>query len=123
MNYMVKQIFLGFVTISLVFLFNGIVVASNDSDDAPDAFETVYEENQAPEEIGVFEPEVEVNVTGIINRDYQLVAADGTVYEIEEGDLGDEMLKNIGRKVNVKGTVLQVENQKILFVVSYEVIE
>ncbi len=56
----------------------------------------------------------------IIN--YQLVAADGQVYEIAVNDVGDQLVEFVDTRVRVTGFVEDEDGIKVLTVSSYEVL-
>ena len=64
-----------------------------------------------------------VNIVGIVNDDYQIVTDNDQVYEIAEGEKGDELIEFVGKKVKVTGTVEEDDGAKLIIVTSYEVIE
>ncbi|MGD8880498.1 MAG: hypothetical protein PVI82_01325 [Desulfobacterales bacterium] len=90
----IKNIFLGILIIGLTVFLSGIAVA-----------------------------ESEVNVSGVINEDGQLVDDEGMTYDIAENDEGNEVMEMIGYKVTVKGTVMEAEGTKIITISSFEIIE
>lgn len=57
----------------------------------------------------------------IIN--YQLVAADGQVYEIAVNDVGDRLVEFIDARVRVTGFVDDEDGIKVFTVSSYEVVK
>ncbi len=64
-----------------------------------------------------------VTIVGVVNSDFQIVTDKDEVYEIGEGQLGDELAQLINVKVKVTGTVNEVEGVKEITVVSYERID
>ena len=62
-------------------------------------------------------------VTGTVNSDYQIVADNEQVFEIADNEIGDELAKLVNKKVKATGTVEEADGQKMLMVISYEVIE
>lgn len=89
-----KKIFLGILIIGLTVFISGIAVA-----------------------------ESEVNVSGVINEDGQLVDDEGMTYDIAENDEGNEVMEMVGHKVTVKGTVMEAEGTKIITISSFKIIE
>jgi len=63
-----------------------------------------------------------VTITGRVNDNYQIVTFDGTIYEVEGNEKGDEIVNLVGKQVKATGTVEQSEGMKIIFITSYEVI-
>lgn len=51
-----------------------------------------------------------VTIVGEVNDQYQIVTKDGTIYEIADTELGDEVLKLIGSVVEVSGDVIEEAN-------------
>ena len=67
--------------------------------------------------------ESEVIITGTINDANQLVDKEGQVFSIAVTKEGQELVTNVGQKVQVKGTVLESEGQKQISVSAYKVIK
>jgi hypothetical protein len=65
----------------------------------------------------------EVNITGTINGESQLVDESGTVYDIGDSEKGNEVMDLVGKKVSVKGTVMEAEGIKIIMITAFNVIE
>ena len=65
----------------------------------------------------------EVKITGVVSDTYQVVADDGTVYDVADTDTGNELLDHVSRKVAVVGTVGGEEEVKVLTVLSFKVLE
>jgi len=61
-----------------------------------------------------------VTIVGEVNDQYQIVARDGTIYEIADTELGNEVLKHIGEVVEVTGDVEEEDGDKVLEVKSFE---
>jgi len=57
----------------------------------------------------------------IIN--YQLVAADGQIYEIAVNDVGDRLVEFVDTRVRVTGFVENEDGLKVFTVSSYEVVQ
>ena len=64
-----------------------------------------------------------VTIVGIVNDSYQIVTDNDQVYEIAEGEKGDELIEFVDKKVKVTGTVEEDDGAKLMTVTSYEVIE
>lgn len=65
----------------------------------------------------------EVSITGTINDDMQLVADSGITYDIGDNEKGNEVMDLVGKKVSVKGTVMEAEGTKIITITAFDVIE
>ena len=65
----------------------------------------------------------EVSITGTINEDSQLVDDSGNAYDIADTDQGNEVMEMTGKKVSVKGTVMEEEGAKVISITSFQVIE
>ncbi|MGD8962929.1 MAG: hypothetical protein PVF29_17060 [Desulfobacterales bacterium] len=89
-----KKIFLSILIVGLTIFLSGIAVAGS-----------------------------EVNISGVINEDGQLVDNNGMAYDIAESDEGSELMEMSGHKVKVKGTVMEAEGTKIINVSSFQIIE
>jgi hypothetical protein len=61
-----------------------------------------------------------VTIVGEINDQYQIVTKDGTIYEIADTELGEEVLKFIGMVVEVTGDVKEEDGVKVLDVKSFK---
>ena len=64
-----------------------------------------------------------VTIVGIMNDSYQIVTDNDQVYEIAEGEKGDELIEFVDKRVKVTGTVEEDDGAKLITVTSYEVIE
>jgi len=65
----------------------------------------------------------DITITGMINDTYQIVADNGTVYEVADTDMGNDLLNNVGKTVEVTGEVVEEEGVKVINVKSYKVLE
>jgi len=67
----------------------------------------------------------EVTIVGEITEGHQIVTEDSKVYEVGDTDMGDDLMNqvDVGKKVKVKGTVKEEDGQKVIDVISYEIIE
>lgn len=63
-----------------------------------------------------------VTIVGTVTGDYRIIAEDEQVYEIGEGEKGDEVVELVGKKVRVTGEVQESEGVKVIDVTSYEVL-
>jgi hypothetical protein len=61
-----------------------------------------------------------ITIVGEVNDQYQIVARDGTIYEIADTELGNEVLKHIGEVVEVTGDVMEEDGVKVLDVKSFQ---
>jgi hypothetical protein len=61
-----------------------------------------------------------VTIVGEVNDQYQIVAKDGTIYEIADTETGDELLKLIGSVVEVTGQVEEEDGVKVIDVKSFK---
>jgi hypothetical protein len=64
-----------------------------------------------------------VTIIGTVNGSDQLVSEDGTIYEIDITDAGNEMVEQVDKKVEAAGVVEDLDGVKSLSVSSYRVIE
>ncbi|MBC8461836.1 MAG: hypothetical protein H8D67_28020 [Deltaproteobacteria bacterium] len=61
-------------------------------------------------------------IMGTVTDGYLLTDND-QVYYIDEGEKGDEVVELVGKKVKVVGMVKEIDEDKIITVTSYEIIE
>ena len=66
---------------------------------------------------------VEVTIVGTVNGSFQIIGTDGTIYEVEDTDLGLEVLEMVGTKVQVIALLEEDEDIKYLTITSYTVLE
>jgi hypothetical protein len=65
---------------------------------------------------------VESKFVGEVNDNYQLVT-DDQIYEIDENEIGNKLVyDHIGDRVEVTGTLKEVNDMKIITVISFVVI-
>ena len=64
----------------------------------------------------------EITITGTINDTNQIVADNGTVYEVADTDMGNDLLNNVGMTVEVIGAVVEEEGVKVFNVKSYKIL-
>ena len=63
------------------------------------------------------------SIVGEVNDNYQIVSADGQIYEIADTPEGNDLAENhIGEKVKVTGALEERDDMKIITVTSYQVI-
>lgn len=72
---------------------------------------------------GVAISEEGVLLIGTIAENNQLVDQDGQQFEIQDTEQGKALSALIGKKAQVKGTVMESEGKKIITITSYELIE
>ena len=65
----------------------------------------------------------EITITGMINDTYQIVADNGTVYEVADTDMGNDLLNHVGKTVEVIGEVIEEDGVKVINVKSYDILE
>jgi len=65
----------------------------------------------------------DITITGTINDSYQIVTANGTVYEVADTDMGNDLLNHVGKTVEVIGEVIEEDEVKIIDVKSYNILE
>ena len=65
----------------------------------------------------------EVSITGTINEDSQLVDSSGNSYDIADTEQGYEVMEMTGKKVSVKGTVMEQDGSKTISITSFEVVK
>ena len=65
----------------------------------------------------------EVSITGTINADSQLVDDSGNSYDIADTEQGYEVMEMTGKKVSVKGTVMEQDGTKTISITSFEVVK
>jgi len=73
--------------------------------------------------VGIAAAAEEVSITGTINEDSQLVSDTGETYDIGDNEKGNDVMDMVGKKVSVKGTVMESEGTKIITITSFDVIE
>jgi len=61
-----------------------------------------------------------VTIVGEVNDQYQIVTKDGTIYEIADTEMGEEVLKFIGMVVEITGDVTEEDGVKVLNVKSFK---
>ena len=90
----IKKLIVGIMVIGLVALVSGIAIGGD-----------------------------EVSITGTINEDGQLVDESGNAHDIADTEQGIEVMEMTGKKVSVKGTVMEEEGEKVISITSFQVIE
>ena len=65
----------------------------------------------------------QVTIVGEINESYQIVAADGQIFEVAENDVGNDMVTNyISQTVKVTGTIEEKDEVEIITVSTFKVV-
>ncbi len=64
-----------------------------------------------------------VTITGTVTSGYEIETENGQIYEIGDNEKGDELSEYVDSKVRVTGTVEEIDEEKIITVISFTVIE
>lgn len=64
-----------------------------------------------------------VTISATVNDNFQIVASDGTVYEVDTNDEGNKLVEEVGKKVEVTGVIEIVDDIKSITVLSYKLLE
>lgn len=94
MNKNIKKLLMGALIVSFVFMVAGPALSGGD-----------------------------VTIVGTLNDDNQIVDSAGVVYEVAENDMGEEVMEHVGKKMEIKGTVMEEEDSKMITITSYTVLE
>jgi hypothetical protein len=66
----------------------------------------------------------ELTIIGMVNDYYEIETDDGEVYEIGDSEQGDELMRHVGARVEVTGTIEEDEyGMKVITVASFVLIE
>jgi hypothetical protein len=65
----------------------------------------------------------DITIVGTVNDEYQIVDDAGTVYDVEDNEKGEEIVEHVGQKIQVKGTVMEDEDGKMITITSFTVME
>ena len=65
----------------------------------------------------------ETTITGVISNNMQIQADDGTVYQIEEDDMGETLMVYNGKSVMVTGDVKEDGGKKIITVNKFKTVK
>jgi hypothetical protein len=65
----------------------------------------------------------DVTIIGTINEDNQIVDNAGVVYELADNEMSEELAEHVGQKLEVKGTVMEGGDGKMITITSYKVVE
>jgi hypothetical protein len=71
--------------------------------------------------IGVAEEPVMLK--GQVTEDNQLMTEDGELYDIAESENGEQVMDMVGETVEVRGTLIDSEDTKVIQVESFTVVE
>ncbi|MBT8489992.1 MAG: small multi-drug export protein [Deltaproteobacteria bacterium] len=61
-------------------------------------------------------------IIGTVNDSYQVVSDNGQTYDIEVNDPGNELIEQVGNKVEVVGIVEEADGLKSINVMSYKIL-
>jgi hypothetical protein len=64
-----------------------------------------------------------MTITGTVNENAQIVTDDGKLYDVVDSEMGDEVAEMVDKKVKVTGTVQEDEDQMMITITNYEVLE
>jgi hypothetical protein len=64
-----------------------------------------------------------ITIIGTVTEAYYLETDLGDQYEIGTSEKGDELLNYVGQKLQVKGTLIEEDEVKIIDVISFKLIE
>lgn len=62
-------------------------------------------------------------IVGTITENNQIVDQDGQAYVIKQNKQGNDIIEFVGKKAQIKGTVLEADGKKTIEIASYELIE
>jgi hypothetical protein len=65
----------------------------------------------------------EIQITGTVNAENQLVDESGQAFNLADTEEGMEVKALVGKKVQVIGTLEEAEGQKTVTVTDYEIME
>ena len=60
---------------------------------------------------------------GQVTEDSQILDDEGNVFDIADTEKGNELIENVGQKVEIEGTVMEEEGGKVLTVESLRIVE
>ena len=64
-----------------------------------------------------------ITIIGFVNDQYQIVDAEGTVYEIADNEKGEEVAELAGRKLRVTGNLMDADGTPIIDIAMYQIID
>ena len=65
----------------------------------------------------------DMTITGEINDASQIVTAGGDVYDVVDDEKGADLAANIGKTVEVKGTLAEQDGVKSITVIEFKVLD
>ena len=65
----------------------------------------------------------DVTIVGTVNEDNQIVDNSGVIYDLADNDMAEAVMEHVGKKIEVKGTVMEEEGAKKITITSYTVLE
>jgi len=65
----------------------------------------------------------QLTIVGIVNEDRQMMDGNDRVYVIGDNKMGRELLLQVEKRLKVSGTLETVDNEIVLMVTAYEVVE
>lgn len=74
------------------------------------------------DEKGASMQDQELVMVGTVNNANQIVDKDGQIFDVADTQEGKELVSYVGLKVRVKGTVLESEGKKEIYVSAYEIV-
>jgi hypothetical protein len=98
---MKKRMLTGLICLAMIAFLSAVLVASEEA---------------------VIPPEESI-IVGTIMDDNQIVDQNGQSYVIKQNKQGNDILEFIGKKAQIKGTVLEADGKRTIEIVSYELIE
>ena len=63
-----------------------------------------------------------VTIVGTVNDYYQIVTDDGEIFDVAEGEKGDELIDLVNQRLKVTGEVDEHDGGKYITVTSYEIL-
>lgn len=122
-----KKLFMGIFALVLVVAFSGMAFAFEVKDVAKEVTKGVESEAKDVVE-NVAEDVTEaidetVTISGTVSEDSRIVDINGEAFNVVDTEVGKELLGFVGKKVEVKGTVMEHEGAKMITVSSYQIIE
>ncbi len=94
MNKSIRKLFIGALIVGVVFMFAGPALSGG-----------------------------AVTIVGTLNDDNQIVDSAGVVYDVDDNEMAEEVMEHVGKKLEIKGTVTEAEDAKMITITSYTVLE
>jgi hypothetical protein len=63
-----------------------------------------------------------VTITGEVTDNFEIITADGDLYEVSENEQGDALMDHVGETVEAKGTLTEQDGIKTITIASFKVI-